>query len=253
MTSSVLRLKGHVIEAITVDFWDSLANDQGYEARQHARADAAFAWLQTRRYSVDRDAIRTAFDHFSEFWRSQWKDNNLTPGPLDCVAFILSELNLRLSPRLVDGLADAIERVILNRPPVLVEGAVEALTAIHRYVPLGIVCDTGVSGPKMLNQLLHTWGINYLFEAKAYSLEVGVSKPKPAIFQRALDRLGIPPEKTLHIGDLEHTDVLGAKRLGMRAIRFDGVKAPDKRSAKSKADLVVTSWQEILDALGIEE
>ncbi len=252
MTTEVLRFRGKEVDAITVDFWDSLANDRGYEERQAARAELTYDWLQSRRISCERAQIRQAFGHFSDHWRTQWKENNLTPGPLDCVAFVLAEMNLRLSARLVDGLAEAVERVILNRPPTLVEDAVQVLTRLHDFVPLGIVCDTGVSGPTMLNTLLQGWEIDHLFDVKAYSHDVGVSKPRPAIFMRVIDALEVRPHHSLHIGDLEQTDIAGAKRLGMMAIRYDGLKTGEERKKKSKADLVVTTWNEVFTALGVQ-
>jgi len=49
----------------------------------------------------------------------------------------------------------------------------------------------------------------------------GVEKPDPRIFQRALERAGARPETTLHVGDLFHTDVVGARGAGLRAVLLD--------------------------------
>ena len=53
------------------------------------------------------------------------------------------------------------------------------------------------------------------------SYEEGVEKPDPRIFQRALERAGARPETTLHVGDLFHTDVVGARAAGLRAVLLD--------------------------------
>jgi len=53
------------------------------------------------------------------------------------------------------------------------------------------------------------------------SQEEGVEKPDPRIFQRALERAGARPESTLHVGDLFHTDVVGARGAGLRAVLLD--------------------------------
>jgi HAD superfamily hydrolase (TIGR01662 family) len=53
------------------------------------------------------------------------------------------------------------------------------------------------------------------------SHEEGVEKPDPRIFERALERAGARPETTLHVGDLFHTDVVGARRAGLRAVLLD--------------------------------
>lgn len=47
------------------------------------------------------------------------------------------------------------------------------------------------------------------------SQEVGVSKPRPEIFQIALDRLGIGPREALMVGDGVTSDVTGANNAGV--------------------------------------
>ena len=53
------------------------------------------------------------------------------------------------------------------------------------------------------------------------SHEEGVEKPDPRIFQRALERAGARPETILHLGDLFHIDVVGARGAGLRAVLLD--------------------------------
>jgi FMN phosphatase YigB (HAD superfamily) len=48
----------------------------------------------------------------------------------------------------------------------------------------------------------------------------------------------------VHVGDLEHTDVIGAKRAGYRAIRFTGV-TPMEEDAATTADFVTDDLREI--------
>lgn len=50
---------------------------------------------------------------------------------------------------------------------------------------------------------------------------VGVAKPDPAIFAPALEALGSAPERTLHVGDSVHYDVLGARAAGLQSVHFD--------------------------------
>jgi HAD superfamily hydrolase (TIGR01549 family) len=53
------------------------------------------------------------------------------------------------------------------------------------------------------------------------SHEEGVEKPNPAIFHRALARAGARAESTMHVGDLFHTDVVGGRAAGLRAVLLD--------------------------------
>ncbi len=53
------------------------------------------------------------------------------------------------------------------------------------------------------------------------SHEEGVEKPDPRIFERALTRACARAESTVHVGDLFHTDVVGARAAGLRAVLLD--------------------------------
>jgi putative hydrolase of the HAD superfamily len=67
------------------------------------------------------------------------------------------------------------------------------------------------------------------FELRRYlkvafsSCYVGLRKPEPAIYRRALDILGTDRERTLFIDDRQE-NVDGAAAAGMKAIRFTGAE-----------------------------
>lgn len=64
------------------------------------------------------------------------------------------------------------------------------------------------------------------------SNEVGVEKPDAKIFELALERSGGSAASTIHVGDLYHVDVLGARAAGIRGVLlderglYDGVDCP---------------------------
>lgn len=69
-----------------------------------------------------------------------------------------------------------------------------------------------------------------------------MGKPEEHMFRAALRRLGTDPARTLMIGDRFDTDVLGAKRLGMRAaLVLTGVTAPESITGAVTADVQVVS------------
>jgi putative hydrolase of the HAD superfamily len=51
---------------------------------------------------------------------------------------------------------------------------------------------------------------------------VGVSKPEPAIFRAALERLQLPPEEVICVGDSFERDMIPARELGMKTIWLKG-------------------------------
>lgn len=72
--------------------------------------------------------------------------------------------------------------------------------------------------------LSNSWGntyprarINALLDPVVISAEVGLRKPDPAIFELALDRVGVPADRVLFIDDAE-PNVLGARASGLQAL-----------------------------------
>ncbi len=53
------------------------------------------------------------------------------------------------------------------------------------------------------------------------SHRVGVEKPDPAIFRIALDRLQVPAERALYVGDIRSVDEAGARGAGMWFVLID--------------------------------
>lgn len=72
-----------------------------------------------------------------------------------------------------------------------------------------------------LPELLEELELAGYFETIVFSAGVGVEKPFPAIFQRALAALELPAEQVVHIGDRVKEDVEGARGVGMQSIHLD--------------------------------
>ena len=74
------------------------------------------------------------------------------------------------------------------------------------------------------------FGLRDLFDVALSSCYLGLRKPEPAIYKRALDILGRPPERVLFIDD-RIENVTGATNAGMKAIRFEGEASLHKQLA----------------------
>jgi putative hydrolase of the HAD superfamily len=64
-------------------------------------------------------------------------------------------------------------------------------------------------------------GLTAAFGCVLDSCDVQVEKPDARIFQIALERTGARPETTIHVGDLYHIDVVGARSAGIRPVLVD--------------------------------
>jgi putative hydrolase of the HAD superfamily len=59
------------------------------------------------------------------------------------------------------------------------------------------------------------------FDCVLDSADEGVEKPDPRFFEIALSRSGARKETTIHVGDLYHVDVVGARNAGVRGVLLD--------------------------------
>ena len=84
-------------------------------------------------------------------------------------------------------------------------------------ISLAIVSNWNSSLKKVVDGL----NIADYFDFMLASAEVGVKKPSPKIFHKALECAGIEPSRVVHVGDTYQTDVLGARRAGIRGIMLD--------------------------------
>lgn len=56
------------------------------------------------------------------------------------------------------------------------------------------------------------------FDCRLSSADVGYLKPHPAIFEAALDCLGVRSDEAVFVGDSLETDIAGAQNVGMRGV-----------------------------------
>jgi FMN phosphatase YigB (HAD superfamily) len=102
-----------------------------------------------------------------------------------------------------------------------IEGAVEAVDRLRaRGLAVAVVSNWDIS----LHERLAPLGVPVVTSA-----ETGVRKPDPAVFRLALERLGVAPERTLHVGDTD------ADEEGALAARIAFAPAPLTRLLESWA------------------
>jgi HAD superfamily hydrolase (TIGR01549 family) len=98
----------------------------------------------------------------------------------------------------------------------LYEDTLPVLAALREHgLKIGLVSNTGRNLDAFIEH--HSLDVDAAVSSGAH----GKTKPHPAIFQSALERLGVKPEEAAMVGDSPEDDVEGAKALGMRALLID--------------------------------
>jgi putative hydrolase of the HAD superfamily len=104
------------------------------------------------------------------------------------------------------------------------------------------------------NADLQRVGIHAHFAHHICARDSGVAKPDPRIFLAAAERLGVPPEQILHVGDDPAMDMAGARDAGLRTawINRDSQPWPDELGAPPELDLrdmtALADWLDTQDS-----
>ena len=87
------------------------------------------------------------------------------------------------------------------------------------------------NAPRRLRQWLRELDIVDAFDTILISGEEGMAKPDPAIYELALERLGVVPEEAVFVDDMRE-NVSAARQVGLKAVRFQG-PAPLRKRLRS--------------------
>lgn len=157
---------------------------------------------------------------------------------------------IELAKQGVDGNTEAINHFGLKKTPwhwedeKPFEDAVETLKAlVDRGYHLGIIANQ-VPGTA---QRLDAWGLLKYFDVVAASAELGVAKPDPLIFKKALELAGCQPCVSVMVGDRLDNDIRPAKELGMRTgwIRKGLSKYQPVALGKNIADWIIDNLSDL--------
>jgi putative hydrolase of the HAD superfamily len=110
-----------------------------------------------------------------------------------------------------------------------------------RGIKIAVVSNFDSRLPGILVDL----GIRDPMDAVVYSSGVGSAKPEAAIFQQALDVLGVAPSRAIHVGDSVSADVGGAAAAGVAALLIRRDRSPDVCSEQ-----VIRSLDELIVRIG---
>ena len=235
--------------AVTIDFWNTLFGTENGPAREHSRRQSLTTELAAQGYRRDEGELERAGDVSLEHFRHHWIEQQRTLGAVELVEVMLKDLDVQLSDDAVGRVADVFARGVIDHPPELLPGAADALARLSGDVPLALVSDTAFSPGVVLRELMAEVGIETHFSAFVFSDETGVAKPDPVAFENALAAVGADAARAVHIGDIERTDIQGARAHGMRAVLYRNSEHRHQLAQDdTDADATIVHWDE-LDAV----
>jgi HAD superfamily hydrolase (TIGR01509 family) len=152
--------------------------------------------------------IENAFAAEVEYYRERSHEGrdeeSLARLRLECVSVFLGALAADLTPE------EFVETFIGAIRFELVPGALESLRSLRRRgLAVAVVSNWDIG----LHE--HLAGLRLGELPVVTSAEAGAPKPSAAAFLRALEQLGVRPERALHVGDSD-ADKRGARAAGLR-------------------------------------
>jgi putative hydrolase of the HAD superfamily len=223
------------VKAISLDLWGTILDDKHPPADTVAYSEQRQNFLRRELQRGGHDfspeqmlgAYKRAWDYFDHLWEKQ-----IAFGAAEGLREMLRSLNAGLPPESFQRVQHFFEEAIQHPPPL--DGAIEAVQMLAPKYPLALISDTAWTPGRVLRQIFGQYKILDCFRVLIFSGEVGLTKPHPQMFQLALNGLGVQPHECLHVGDLQRTDIAGAKAVGMHTawIRrpvYAGAEQPDHK------------------------
>ncbi|MFB6361805.1 MAG: HAD family hydrolase, partial [Halobacteriales archaeon] len=121
------------------------------------------------------------------------------------------------------------------------DGAQAALAELGADRPLGLVTN---GAPGMQTTKLDALSIREAFATMVFAGYDTAPKPDPEPFRTVLEALGVPPDRTVHIGNSLESDVAGANAAGVTSVWLEHDSHPP---AAVEPDYTVGSLSELTD------
>ena len=231
-----------MIKAITFDLWNTLFQNKSYSDN---RINFLSQYFANKGKDIDKVFLKKCYDHIFLHYSDEDFDRHIYNEVR--IEKVLGCLNLYLSFFEREEIKLTIESVMLGDPPLLKPGVSDTLKELEQQYKIGLISNTGITPGRIIKEVLKNYDLLKYFQVTVFSDEIGYYKPNKILFQTALKHLRSEPEKSIHVGDLLHTDIKGAKDYGMLNIWFNDLNQPPDSDVVP--DFEVKSMKEIINII----
>lgn len=181
--------------------------------------------------AVGVDPIFSVDDYYGAFRRFADRTDSVAELRRECFAALCADRGRdpALGRRVADVYADERD----HRDVEWVAGAREVLDLLSGRYRLGVVTNSPADAAR---QKIDAAGVDDYAETVVFAGHDTPAKPATEPFYRALDALGVDPDRTVHVGDSLRSDVAGANAAGLRSVLFvpdgDGREEDDEAGSE---------------------
>ncbi|WP_363664443.1 HAD-IIIA family hydrolase [uncultured Sanguibacteroides sp.] len=116
----------------------------------------------------------------------------------------------------------------------LQDHAREILDYLFKHYRLNILSNTETTTSLQLRQALKKMDIDHFFEHVLTSVDIGIKKPAPLMFETMLNHLKCTPESVIMVGNDINGDIMGAQNMGIKTVFYSIVPSDIKRFQESR-------------------
>lgn len=232
-------------KAVFID-WDQTIGDWDYAAH-HAQKDLYDQYHLSEFFPTFEQWFEMYEEHNLVLW-GQYGQGKITRQFLQRDRFLyplLQSLGMDFTPQPLIDLADRIGRDFIqltNHYFALLPHAAEIVHYLAEKYPLTIISNGFC---EVQHFKIEQSGLQSYFRHVLLSEEVGINKPQPDIYLRALELNGVAANEAIMIGDSYNSDIQGAKNAHIDQLWI----RPDSAPADQSATYEVTDIRDIMNIL----
>lgn len=205
------------LEALTFDFWNTLAIDSQPVRVRELAAERMITQLKAMDIHITAQDMFKVFAECRKICYSYQEDKEIDFTPKEQLDWILGYFDIDVKPDMWNKLFLDYTTSLFDFPPTFERNLAVTLKELGRRYKMAVICNTGRTPGWVVRKIMKDNGLERYFEALIFSNEMGVSKPNPIIFEVAAKLLSAHPSRIMHVGDDPHTDVGGALKAGFKA------------------------------------
>lgn len=224
-----------MIKVVFFDMGGTLVFDKGFSQKMYEHVTRV----------LEKEAgIKPAYDEFINAWMSNpWENNNIEYWDLFRSMILLKRLGVEPKPHLAEKVYEAVLEAY--KEGFYIDEDTHSVFSFVKEKGLKIGIISNVGSYEILSERLEYLGLKKYVDVLIASQTVIWKKPDRRIFEIACYLASVEPSEAVHIGDDPVLDIMGAKKVGMKAIQV--LKAVDEKSPI--ADAWVNSIKEVKQVL----
>ena len=203
------------VKAIIFDYVGTLVNCGGYS--MEASREKLYLALVAEGFDVAKDKFTEAYilahekyrkvryEELREVTNAVWVAESLRT-----LGFEVTADDFRIKAALNVFFQDFIDTLVLR------QGAKKLICQAKEQYKVGLISNFTYA--PVIYKSLRKLGISTFFNVVVVSEEVGWRKPSGKIFQDALNKLQVPANQAVYIGDSPIEDIKGAKEAGIKTV-----------------------------------